>query len=172
VEDELVYVGDEGIVESNGKTRRSGVDLSARYQFNKWLFADFNINLARPRSLEKPKEQDYLPLAPTITSNGGLSWKMQKGFNGSLRYRYIKNRPANEDNTIIAHGYFVGDLSFNYTQKKHEFGFVIENLFNAKWNEAQFATESRLKNEIAPVEEIHFTPGTPFALRFKIAFFL
>jgi hypothetical protein len=31
---------------------------------------------------------------------------------------------------------------------------------NTKWNETQFATESRLKE--SGVEEIHFTPGTPF----------
>ena len=171
VEDELLYVGDEGIVESNGKTRRTGIDLSARYQFNKWLFADLNLNLARPKSLEQPKGEDYLPLAPTFTSTGGLSWKMKNGFNGSIKYRYLKKRPANEDNSIVAHGYTITDLSFNYTRKKYEAGFVIENLFNVKWNEAQFATESRLKNEPASVEEIHFTPGTPFSLRLKIAVF-
>jgi hypothetical protein len=33
---------------------------------------------------------------------------------------------------------------------------------NTKWNETQFATESRLKDESNSVEEIHFTPGTPF----------
>jgi hypothetical protein len=31
------------------------------------------------------------------------------------------------------------------------------NLLNTKWNETQFATESRLKEEPNSVEEIHFT---------------
>jgi len=170
-EDELVYVGDEGTTASIGKTRRIGIDFSGRYQFNKWLFADLNVNLAKPRSLEQPKGQDYLPLAPTFTSIGGLCWKMQNGLNGSLRYRYLSKRPANEDNSIVAHGYTVTDLAFNYTRKKFETGFVLENLFNVKWNEAQFATESRLKNEPLPVEELHFTPGTPLFLRLKLAVF-
>lgn len=30
-------------------------------------------------------------------------------------------------------------------------GVAIDNLFNEKWNEAQFATESKLYNEPAPV---------------------
>jgi hypothetical protein len=34
----------------------------------------------------------------------------------------------------------------------------VENLLNTKWNETQFATESRLKDESNSVEEIHFTP--------------
>ncbi len=45
----------------------------------------------------------------------------------------------------------------------------VENLFDTEWNETQFATESRLFNETSPVEEIHFTPGTPFYLRGKIS---
>ena len=47
----------------------------------------------------------------------------------------------------------------------------MENVFNVKWNEAQFATESRLKNEINPVTELHFTPGTPFFIKAKLAVF-
>ena len=50
------------------------------------------------------------------------------------------------------------------------FGLVAENIFNADWNEAQFATESRLFDEPEAVEELHFTPGTPFFLKGKIAY--
>ncbi len=38
LEQEFVYVGDAGIVEPSGKTRRYGVDLGLRYQINDWLF--------------------------------------------------------------------------------------------------------------------------------------
>lgn len=171
LQQEFVYVGDEGIVEPSGKTRRTGLDVSGRYQINKWLFADANFNIAKPRSMDTPKGEDYIPLAPTVTSTGGLSWLLQQGFNGSIRYRYMKDRPANEDKSVIASGYTVTDISFNYTQKKYEVGFAVENLFNVKWNETQFDTESRLKDEPAPVSEIHFTPGVPFFARMKLAVF-
>lgn len=171
LQQEFVYVGDEGIVEPSGKTRRIGLDFSGRYQFNKWLFADVNVNMAKPRSIEDPKGENYIPLAPGFTSTGGLSWQMQNGFNGSLRYRHLRDRAANENKSAIAEGYTVTDLSFNYTKKKYEVGLSIENLFNVKWNETQFNTESRLKNEPTAVEEIHFTPGVPFFARFKLAVF-
>ena len=58
-----------------------------------------------------------------------------------------------------------------YTKPKWETGFTIQNLLNTKWKETQFNTESRLKEEPAPVSEIHFTPGTPFAIRLSIALF-
>ena len=58
-----------------------------------------------------------------------------------------------------------------YTQPKYEIGISFENMLNIKWNEAQFATESRLQNEPNPVEELHFTPGTPFFAKVKFAVF-
>ncbi len=171
LDQEFVYVGDDGNIEPSGRTRREGIDIIARYQLNDHLFASVNLNLTRPRSIDEPKRQNYIPLAPTISSTGGIFYKVKYGFNGSLSYRYIQNRPANEDNSIVAKGYFVADASFNYTGPKYEIGVAIENLFNTKWNEAQFATESRLLNEPMPVTELNFTPGTPFFARIKLAVF-
>ena len=168
---EFVYVGDAGVVEPSGKTKRQGLDIIARYQFTKNLFANFNINYTKPRTVGEPKGADYIPLAPDLTSVGGLFYKTKTGFNGSISYRYIKNRPANEDNSITAKGYFLMDASVNYTKPKYEIGLAVENMFNVKWNEAQFATESRLMNEPNPVTELHYTPGTPFFVRLKLAVF-
>ena len=49
-------------------------------------------------------------------------------------------------------------------------GLEINNLLNTEWNETQFATESRLKNESDSVEEIHFTPGAPFFIKGKVTY--
>ncbi len=173
LDQEFVYVGDDGNIEPSGKTRREGIDVIARYQFNSHLFANANINFTKPRAIGELKGQDYIPLAPTATSTGGLFYKNKDGFNGSLSYRYIKNRPANEDNSIVAKGYFLMDAAINYTKPKYEIGLAMENIFNVKWNEAQFATESRLKNEPigSSVTELNFTPGTPFFIRAKLAVF-
>jgi hypothetical protein len=64
----------------------------------------------------------------------------------------------------------VSDMNINYEMKHFIFGISIENIFNTEWNETQFATESQLKNETQGVEEIHFTPGTPFFLKAKILY--
>jgi len=165
LQQEFVYVGDEGIVEPSGISRRVGIDISARYQPLKWLFADVDLNIAKPRSLESPKGEDYLPLAPLVTSAGGVTVKANSGINGSLRYRYMGNRPANEDYSLTAKGYFVTDAVISYTKPKYEVGLNIQNLMNVKWKETQFETESRLFNEPEPVSEIHFTPGAPFFLK-------
>ena len=77
----------------------------------------------------------------------------------------MDNRPANEDNSLHAEGYFLMDAVLNYTLGTFELGLSIENLTNATWKEAQFETESQLRNESKPISEIHFTPGTPFQAR-------
>ncbi|MDE3184212.1 MAG: carboxypeptidase-like regulatory domain-containing protein [Bacteroidota bacterium] len=171
LQQEFTYDADEGTLSAGGRTRRQGIDLSARYQFNKWLFASFDINVCKARSLDAPKGSNYLPLAVPLSGTGGLDFKFADGFNGGLSYRYMKDRPANEDNTLIAQGYFVTDLTCNYTKRKYEVGLEIQNLFNTKWREAQFEVTSRLKNEPAPVDDISFTPGTPFFAKLKFAVF-
>ena len=95
---------------------------------------------------------------------------MKNGFNGTLRYRFIGDRAANEDNSVIAKGYFLTDAVVNYTKQKFEVGLSAENIFDADWNEAQFDTESRLVDEPESVSEIHFTPGTPLFLKAKVTF--
>ena len=170
LQQEFVYVGDAGIVEPSGESQRFGVDFGVRYQFTDWLYANADINYTYARSIDAPNGEDFIPLAPDLTSVGGLYVKNLKNFSGGLSYRYIDDRPANEDNSIVADGYFVTDLNLNYNITKNwTAGFIIENLLDVEWNETQFATETRLQNEVAPVEEITFTPGTPFSIRGKIS---
>ena len=170
-EQEFIYVGDEGIVEPSGRSRRIGVDLSIRYQPLSWLYLDVDLNAARPRALGLSKGSDYIPLGPVFTSIGGLS--IRKGdFSGAIRYRQISRRPANETNSVRAEGYFIADLQLNYRLKRLEFGLSLENVMNREWREAQFDTESLLPNETSPVSEIHFTPGTPRFFKFGIAYTL
>ncbi|NGY38752.1 TonB-dependent receptor [Flavobacterium sp. XN-5] len=170
LEQEFVYVGDAGIIEPSGKTRRMGADLGLRYQLNDWLYFDTDVTYTYARTIDEVKGQDYIPLAPDFTTTGGLSFQNWNGFSGGLRYRYLKKRPANEDNSIVATGYFVTDMNVSYEYKSVTFGVSVENLLNTEWNETQFATESRLKDETSSVEEIHFTPGTPFFMKAKIAY--
>ena len=169
LEQEFVYVGDAAIVEPSGKTKRLGADFGIRYQLADWLYFNGDVNYTHARSTEEPKGEDYIPLAPDLTSSAGLSFNNIHDFSGSINYRFVKDRPANEDKSIVAEGYFVTDMNLNYAIKNWTIGVIIENLFNTEWNETQFATESRLFNEADPVEEIHFTPGNPFYIRGKIS---
>jgi hypothetical protein len=161
LQNELVYVGDEGMVEAAGRTIRYGLDFGVRYQLFDYVYLDADISVNRGRLIDEPKRANRIPLAPNLTSTGGIIYKKPTGINGSLRYRLMGDRPAIEDNSIRAEGYFLVDFLLSYQYKSWQVAGSIENLLNSAWKEAQFATESKLQNEPNPVNEIHFTPGTP-----------
>ena len=170
LDQEFVYGGDGGDVSFNGKTHRRGFDVSGRYEPVKSLYFDIDANYAHGRAVGESKGADYIPLAPVWTSTAGLTYTSKNGFNGSFRYRFVGNRPANEDYSLTAKGYFITDAVINYTWSKYEVGLVINNVFNTKWKETQFDTITRLKNEAQPVDEVCFTPGTPFASKFSFTY--
>ncbi len=173
LEQEFTYgadFGDESVT-PGGKTLRKGIDVSVRYQINNWLFGNANVDLARPRGLDAAKGENYLPLAPTFTSTAGLYYRFKIGLNGGISCRYLHDRSANANYTLTALGYFITDLTANYSKKKYEISLSVENLFNRKWNEAQFEYVTRLKYETAPVDEVSNTPGLPFFAKLKFSLF-
>ena len=177
LQNELVYIGDDGNVENTGPTQRYGLDLAARYQFSRRLFLDTDLNYNHGRQTDAPEGANYIPLAPTFTTIGGLTYKAPKGLSGSLRYRHIDSRPANDDGSITARGYFLFDAVVSYTKARFQIGATAENLLNVQWNQAQFATQTRLLTphpqleDRNGVDELHFTPGTPFYLKLNASVF-
>jgi hypothetical protein len=170
LEQEFVYVGDAGIVEPSGKSQRLGVDLSVRYQPIDWLLFNLDANYAHARAVNQPSGQDYIPLAPDLTIVGGVKGRHHSGVYGGMNLRHINDRPANEDNSIVAIGYSIIDFNVGYEIGPFDLGIQVQNLLDSEWNETQFATESRLQDELYPVEEIHFTPGTPFFMKAILVF--
>jgi hypothetical protein len=174
LDNELVFVGDDGTTENKGASRRIGFDLGARATLTDWLFLDADVNVSKGRLLEKRfgailPTDNLIPLAPNLTSTGGLTtyFPCKNGgkIESSLRYRLVGERAANEPNTVQALGYNIVDFTTFYKKTRYNIGFSVENLLNVKWNEAQFDTESRLQNEKESVSELHFTAGTPFAVK-------
>ncbi len=169
LEREFVYSGDDGTTEEEGPTRRIGIDFNNRMQLLDWLWSDIDVNVSHGRFRDLPDGSNYIPLAPTLSSTGGLTARHSSGLEGSFRYRSIDSRPANEGNSVRAHGYTVFDANIAYNFQMYRVTMTIQNVFNVEWNEAQFYTVSRLQNEPAPVPDLDFTPGTPRVIRLSFS---
>lgn len=150
---EFVYVGDEAIVEPSGKSRRFGVDAGVRWEFLKNFYLQADYTYSNARMTEEPKGANYIPLAPAHTFLGGISYK-NKHVSAGIHCRWLGNRPANEDYSLTAKGYCITDVNASYTWRKFTVGAIIENLFNVKWREAQFATETLIPGDEEPVTDI------------------
>ncbi len=177
--EELVWSGDGGATEASGATMRLGLELEARLQVLDWLFVDADFTYNHGRFVDEPSGADRIPLAPTVTAAGGVSVRHPIGVYGRLGARYISDRPANESNTLTAEGYALVDLSVGYVHRWFELRLDLQNLTNAAYREAQFATTSRLAGEPpcrAPsfsdeggCADVDFTPGVPFDVRATVA---
>jgi hypothetical protein len=161
LESETVYVGDEGTTEASGRTRRVGLDVEARQRVLPWLWLDGDLNLARGRFLDEPRDANRIPLAPTVTGTGGLTVRDAGPVSGGVRVRHIGSRAAIEDNSVRAIGSTVWELFAAVDAKRARLFLAIDNLLDTTWNEAQFATTSRLLGEVGSITELHFTPGAP-----------
>lgn len=172
---ELVFVGDEGVTEASGPTRRWGVDFEARYQIFPWLFADADLTYADPRF--RTGKARAVPLAPTLLMNSGLTAQFANGFSGALRLRYLDDRPAIEDRSLTARGYLLLDLIMKYRWRNVEASLQVLNLTNSDWRQTQLATNSCVRREVGVdsrcplggggegISDINFVPGTPVNLR-------
>src|SRR5690606_11836672 len=54
LDQEFVYVGDAGIVEPSGKTRRMGIEVGGRYQPLDWIYLSADANYTHARSTDAP----------------------------------------------------------------------------------------------------------------------
>jgi outer membrane receptor protein involved in Fe transport len=168
--EEFVYVGDGGATEPSGRTRRLGIDVEARTQLLSWIWADVDATLSRGELTDAPAAANDIPLAPRFTSEGGLTTRHASGLEASLRYRFIGDRPANEEDTVTAQGHFLLNADIGYRLDHWRLQGSVENILDTEWNEAQFDTESRLPGEHESVSELHFTPGNPLGVRLGLSY--
>lgn len=163
LQSELVFVGDEGTTEIRGPTRRRGVEVAARGQI--WGPLYFNGHVAWTRA--EFTNGDAIPLAPELTAYGALQLQWPEGLRSQLQATYMGVRPLIEDRSVKAPSWVDFDLTERYLlpvklpHGKLEAFLFIQNLLDTKWEQATFYFESRLRNEAAGVNDIHFVPGNP-----------
>jgi TonB family protein len=191
---ETVWDGDNGTTSVSAPTLRYGVELETRFEVTSWLAADLDVTFSHSQFSADGSNGGGLALAPKATWSGGLSARHPLGpgtLRGGLRFYGIGDRPANDDGSLTAPGFTQVDLHLGYRHRWFDIAFDIENLLNAQFRSAQFATVSRLRNEpaigsqiptgfscgtgrLAPgamsgrfygCEDVDYTPAYPFTAR-------
>lgn len=163
LQSELVFVGDEGTTEIRGPSRRRGVEMAARGQIAGPLYFNGSFTYAKAEF----QNGDAIPNAPELTAYGAVILRYPESLTTQLQATYLGVRPLIEDRNFKSPSWLDVDLSTRYrlpVQLSHgrlEAFLFIQNLLNTKWEQATFAFASQLRNEPAPVTDIHFVPGNP-----------
>jgi hypothetical protein len=166
LEDEFVFVGDEGTTESAGETDRQGVEFAATAELLEWLYLRGDVAYTDARLAG-----EHLPVAqaPRFVAKGALGVRWE-GLAAELGVRSFGDRYASEEfYDPKLSGYTVVDFGVRYRWRFLEVGLALENLTNTEWRSAEFYYESRpvMGGEI--FEGFHFTPGNPRNVRGWVA---
>lgn len=152
LDNETVWIGDEGTTEVAGATTRKGLEIETRYELTSWLAADLDVTFTKSAFRENAGDGDGLALAPKQTWSGGVSARHALGpgvARAGLRFYGIADRPASDDGELVATGFTQFDLHAGYRHRWFDVALDIENLLNATFRSAQFDTVSRLPGEPA-----------------------
>lgn len=157
---ELAFVGDEGVTEARGRSRREGFEVVTKVRLLDWL--TFSGDFTYTAKAEFVDTGLPIPLAPIWTARADLTARLPFGLSASVEMRHVGDRVADDFGHHTAKGYTLFNWNARYRYKNLEAFLSVENLANTKWREAQFFFTSRLAGEPAGgVDDIHFTPGNP-----------
>lgn len=169
---ELVFSGDAGDTEPSRASRRIGVEWTNRYRPTSWatLDADFAYTYARFQDSGNPLG-DYIPEAPAMVASAGVTLGEDTGWFGALRWRFFGARPLIEDGSVWSGATSLFDARIGYTfQNGLKFTLDVLNLLNTQADQISYYYTSRLSGEpLDGVNDVHFHPVEPLAVRFTVA---
>ncbi|MBS0521580.1 MAG: TonB-dependent receptor [Proteobacteria bacterium] len=170
---ELVFGGDSGDTSPTRPSQRVGIEWTNRWQVTSWalLDADFAYTHARYTGAAGDTPGDFIPGAPALVASAGVTLGGDTGWFGALRWRYFGARPLTEDGSVYSTPSSLVDARLGYAFANGlKFTLDAFNVLNTQADQISYSYASRLPGEpAAGVNDVHFHPAEPFALRFTVA---
>jgi len=92
-------------------------------------------------------------------------------WSGGLRLRYFGPRPLIEDNSVRSKSSTLANLRLGYRIDRHtRLAVDVLNLFDARVSDIDYYYASQLRNEAAPVDDLHTNPSEPRTFRVTLRF--
>ncbi len=167
LDSELVFVGDAGGTEPSSKSQRYGVELSNFYKPSHWLTLDFDVALTQSEFIGVPANEKEIPNSVGTTVSSGVTVDLPNGLFASLQARYFGDMPLTEDGSVFADSTTIVNLGAGYRYKNFRFEVNVFNLFDSTDKDITYFYESRLDGEAAGIEDVHFHPVEPRAIRLQ-----
>jgi outer membrane cobalamin receptor len=162
---ELVFVGDAGTTEPSDPTRRSGVEINSFWQITEELVFDFTAAKTTGYFRGLPSNADSITDAHEEVAGAGLTYAGNNGLTASIRVRHFGDAALTDDESVFKDSSTLVNLGISYTHSTWEIGVDMLNIFDAQDDDIAYFFESKLPNEVAGIEDIHFHPSNPRSVR-------
>ena len=167
---ELVFGGDSGDTQPSRPSRRIGVEWTNRYRPLAWMTLDGDLAWTQARFTGFDPAGDLVPSAPAVVASAGVTLGEDTGWFGALRWRYFGPRPLIEDGSVWSGATSLFDLRAGYTFATGlKLTLDALNLFDTQADQIDYYYQSRLRGEAVAVNDVHFHPVEPLAVRFTLA---
>jgi len=169
LDSELVFVGDAGTTEAGRPSLRRGIEWSNRYIPHNWLLVDFDLSVSRAQFTDDDPSGNTIPGAIDRVASLGVTVKDLGPWSGTVHARYFGPRPLIEDDSVRSQSSTIVSARASYkVDARTSINFDVFNLFNRKANDIEYYYPSQLRNEAAPVNDIHFHPAEPRTVRLAV----
>jgi len=170
LDSELVFAGDAGTTAATRPSQRHGIEWSNRWRPRPWLFVDADVSLSKAKFTGADPAGSAIPGAIDRVLALGASLDKLGPWSGTLQLRYFGPRPLIEDASVKSQSTLLWNMRLGYRlEHGTRLSFDVLNLFNRKASDIDYFYASRLKNEPAPVDDIHFHPAEPRSFRVTLA---
>jgi hypothetical protein len=138
---ELVFTGDAGTTEVNGKSQRYGVEWTNYYKPTDWLTLDADFALTSARYVTTPvgETNNYVPNSVGRVISTGATVVAPNGLFGTIRLRHFGNMPLDTSGTYWSGSTSIVNLGAGYKQKRYKLEFDIFNIFDSSSNDIAYA---------------------------------
>ncbi len=136
---ELVFIGDEGITEPKGASRRSGLEWSNYFTPASGIIVDADLALAKARFKEEVNGGRYVPNAVPLTISLGIAYDDGGPWFGGIRSRYLGAYALEETGTEKSHAFWMTNLKVGYRfNKQWQATLDVLNLFDKQANDIEY----------------------------------
>ena len=133
---ELVFVGDEGNTQVNGKSHRYGIEWTNYYKPTDWLTLDADYTLTTARYAAN---NAYVPNSVGRVISTGATVVAPNGLFGTLRFRHFGVVPLDEQGTYWAGDTNIVNLGAGYKHKQYKFEIDVFNLLGSQSSDIAYA---------------------------------
>lgn len=145
---ELVFIGDAGVTEPKGASRRYGLEWANYYTFRDWLIVDGDLALSRARFVAATNGGTHVPNAIPLSASVGVSADRHGSWFGGLRLRYVGAYALEETGEQKSTPFWTANLKLGYRfDPKLPLTLDILNLFDRKANDIEYWGAACTKTE-------------------------